>query len=381
MAADGLKRLKKGEVLFRENTPITHLYVVQSGRLSLQVERAGKRLEIMPTVVGQMLGDQGLFTSGRHMFTAEAMQECRLMEVPLETMKTQVNGASAGIKILLKSMVDELKQLRLSMRSLKLETDKSPCPHPSIPRIFSILNLVTRHTGKFEDEKKTWVCDWSTLKLYATRMFAESPQRMRSLLDLLKKLQIADLEVGVSEEGEEELKKIIIFDLQRIEDFAEFYQYNLYKGGYSEVIHVDPLALKVAKALSSLAENEEVDRKGAVTLLYDNVLAEVKKQHGFELKGTHLDVLEKKGLFVKRQSRDDGTVYLSYDKAEYQRMVSYWAVIFEIDKWNDKGFVDLNEKEEQQGTSSGESCPQCSGSVEANHKFCPHCGFKMEQAA
>lgn len=376
-----LRRLKKGEILYRENDVTNMIWVVQSGKISLAVERGGKKYEVMTVGPGQVLGEQAIFTNARQMFTAEAMQEVKLMEVPVEVLKTQFTGSPAGMKLILKSMVDEARAIRTTVRALKMEQEKSPCPSVSIPRIFSLLNLVARHTGKANPENKNEIIvDWSTLKLYTMRMFAESPQRMRGLLDLLTKLGHCHLESAKTEEGEEELKQGIVHNIQLIEDFAEFYQYNLYKGSYAEVIHVDTLALKVAKVLAGLAEGLEVDRRGAVSVTWDKVLEECRAK-GFELKNTHLDVLEKKGLFVKRQTHENQPATLQYDKVEYLRMSVFWAIIHEIDKWNDKGFVDLNEKEAKADGQGHEVCPSCQSKLEATHKFCPGCGQKVAAAA
>ena len=265
---DNLKKFKKGEILFRENDPIGMIYVVQSGKVSLNVERGGKRLEVLTVGASQVLGEQVLFAQARHAFTAEVMQEVKLMEVPVEVIRAQITNAPAGVKLLLKSLVDEAKVVRQTLRSMKMEADKSPCPQPAIPRIFALLNLVARHTGKKNSEKPNEILvDWGVLKLYTTRMFAESPQRMKSLLELLTKLGFCDLKIGKSEEGVEELQGAVIHDIQVIEDFAEFYQYNLYKGSYAEIIHVDTLALRVAKGLVLLSENLGLDRRGVANLV------------------------------------------------------------------------------------------------------------------
>jgi hypothetical protein len=380
---DNLKRLKKGEILFRENEPIQMIYVVQSGKMALNIERGGKRLEIMTLGVSQVLGEQALFANSRQAFTAEALQETRLMEVPLDALKAQIASSPPGVKVMLKSLVDESKSTRQSLRSMKMETEKSPCPQPAIPRIFALLNLVARHTGKPNPEKPgEIVVDWGVLRLYATRMFAESPARIRSLVDLLLKINMVTVKVEKTEDGVEELSKVIIQNVQAIEDFAEFYQYNLYKGTYSEVIHVDTLALKVAKALAAISEGAELDRKGAVSILWDKVMDDMKKKHNIDLKGTHLDVLEKKGLFVKKVVPEKEPARLMFDQVEFVKTSGYWAIIHEIDKWNEKGFVDMNEKEAT-GPAAGEGggCPSCQGAIDSSHKFCPHCGAKVGAAA
>lgn len=379
---DNGKTFKRGEVLFREGDPITQVTVIKSGKVSLFLERSGKKIEIAILSASQALGEQGIVSNAKHAFSAEAIMETKVIEIGLEVMKTQFNGAPASIKLLTKSLIDQVKQILTDLRSIKMEHEKSPCPQVYIPKIFAILNSVARHTGKADPENpKTIEVDWGALKLVATRMFLDSPQRMRSLAELLTKLKFAEMKFEKNEEGDEELSKIKIYDIQLIEDFAEFYQYNLYKGSRAEVIYIDPLAHRVGRALARLAENAEVDRRGAVRLEFEPLLVQMKKNFGVELKDTHINVLEKKGLFVKRQATDKGEVFLSFDKAEFKRIATYWDILSEIDKWNDKGFVDMNESIEYQPPTEGESgdstCPECKTAISATHKFCPNCGTKM----
>lgn len=373
---DNQKRFKKGEIVFKEGDPSQFIYIIQSGRLALNVDRGGKKFEVTQLGPSQVIGEQALFSSAKQMFTAEALQETKVMEVPADLLKAQFEKTPPGMKLLVKSLVDETRQSRQALRSLKMETEKSPCPQISIPRIFSLLNLVARHTGKVQEDPKAIEVDWGVLKLYTARLFAESPQRMRSLLDLLSKLGHVELKISKNEDGVEELQKALVHNIQFIEEFAEFYQYNLYKGVKAEVIYVDPLAFKVAKAFVTMGKDLEVNHKGAVSLEYDALIAEMKKAYRLDLKSTHLDLLEKKGLLVARKSKETG-VFLEFDKVEFERIAGFWAVIHEVDKWNEKGLVDMNEKDESQADDSGTQCLQCNGSIQDEHKFCPHCGFKL----
>ena len=373
---DNTKKLKKGEILFKEGDIPQAVYLIQSGKVGLMLERSGKRLEVTSLGASQVLGESALFSNGRQAFSAEALQECKLVEVPLEIMKQQFEKSPAGIKLVVKSLSEELRQARSQMKMNKMEAEKSPCPQAMVHRVFTELHLIARHIGKADPALPTQiVVSWSAFKLYVSRFFGESPQRMRHLMDLLCKLKMAELKIGKSEEGEEELQEIKLTHLQVCEDFAEFYQYHLFKGSRAEAIYVDPLALRVAKAIYEISAVAEIDHKGASKLDYALVLAECKAKFNIDLKNIHLDALEKKGLFVTRQSFDDGRVVLSFDRTEFGKMAQFWGIIFEIDKWNDKGFVDLNEKEEV--AASGGACPQCQAKNVDTHKFCPNCGCKL----
>lgn len=387
------KRYKKGEYLFKEGDLTDILYIIERGKIALTVERGGKKTEIGIMSKTQILGEQNIFSNARQSFNAEALQESVVMEVPVELIKTQFVDAPPGVKLILKSLVDEAKQSRQALRSLKISQDSSPCPQVSIPRLFCILNLVTRHTGKVVKSPEVvssetllgvnaesishYKVNFDTIKIYTTRMFAESPQRMRSTIELLSKLDFLEMKLAKNDEDEDVLDHIIIKNLQGIEDFAEFYQYNLYKGGKSEVIYIDPLAFKVANAFVELAEDKEVDHKGVVALDYDEALQMLKSKYQLKLKTTHIDILEKKGLFIERKAQAEGKTELRFDKEEFIRVNLFWKVIHEIDKWNEVGYVDLLEKEDLYSDEAVLGCPQCEGELREEHKFCPHCGFKI----
>ena len=196
----------------------------------------------------QVLGEQSVISNGRHLMGAEALQETKIAEIPAETLKPLYEKSPATFKLFVRGLLEESKQARIQLRTMRMETDKSPCPQMQIPRIFTLAHLLPRHIGKKDSAKPDEIqVSWMAIKQYANRFFGEPPVRLRSLMDLLKKIGKATFEVKVNEEEEEELTGLTITGVQALEDFAEFYQYHLFKGQHSEAIYVDPLALKIAK--------------------------------------------------------------------------------------------------------------------------------------
>ena len=50
----------------------------------------------------------------------------------------------------------------------------------------------------------------------------------------------------------------------------------------------------------------------------------------------------------------------------------------EIEKWNEKGFVDMSEDESKaKKKTDGPTCPQCAAPVQTQSKFCSDCGAKL----
>src|SRR5262245_50683363 len=104
--ADAGKKLKKGEILFKEGDQPASVYIVQQGKIGLMLDRNGKLFEVISLGPSQVFGEQAVFSNARQAFTAQALQETRVMEVPIALMKEQFEKSPTGIKLLVKSLVD-----------------------------------------------------------------------------------------------------------------------------------------------------------------------------------------------------------------------------------------------------------------------------------
>jgi hypothetical protein len=182
-----------------------------------------------------------------------------------------------------------------------------------------------------------------------------------------------------NDEGETELSRITIKNLQMVEDFGEFFQYNLYKGGVSEIIKFDDIAYQVAKLMVKASEGREADRQGTVSVTFNELSAIVQEDMGIPLKNTHIDLLEKKGLFMKRRPTET-EVFLHFDRKEYSQTVGFWQILSEIDKWNATGRVNMKEEVKKKAKPGEETCPECSNAIPKEAKFCMNCGFKLKAA-
>ncbi|MCB0421478.1 MAG: cyclic nucleotide-binding domain-containing protein [Bdellovibrionales bacterium] len=395
------QRYKKGEFLFKEGDSLNKVYVVQSGRVHLIIERSGRSVQLEEVGPSQLLGEQGAIGNGKANYSAVAASEVRVLELPANILKDQVEAATGGVKLLVKGLGDEVRRQRSVVKGYVLESDTAPIPQKLTPRVFTLLNLVSRHSGEVfqknddsqpqvhtmsaKKEESKWAKDglvlkWSTVKVFATRMFLESLQRVQGAVEVLTKLGYASMHFVPSEEDEavEVLDEICIHDVEFVEQFAEFYQYNYFKGGKAEILYVDSMARKVAEAFVKLAEDQEADRRGAVHLEYQKLLQDLKSQFRFDLTSNLLSLLEKKGLFVKRATRDDG-VFLSFDKEEFRMISSFWNLISELDQWNEKGFVDMTQPESL-SEDGGMKCPDCATEIQVEQKFCMECGCKLVAA-
>lgn len=393
------KRFKKGELIIKEGESTNSVFVIQSGRAKVFIQRGETRIELDELGPSGIIGDQAVFGNPKQTFNVEAISETRVIEMPVAMLKGHFEKAQPALKILTKALEDDIKRMRTQLRGIRMEMDPSPMPQKLIPKYFAILSLVANHIGKScqidpempefkrEEIKKKWpenyseedrLIAWSSLKVYTARMFLDSIVRMEDLLKILVKLGMATMLFEKDPDSEEMLLNEVRFhDLSTLETFGEFYQHNLYKPGRSEGIYVDPIAFQLAGALVELAKEAPVDRNGVVRLEYSKLIDDIKSNFGFELKSTHLNALEKKGLFVKRSTVEE-TVFMAFDKEEFAYTFRYWRLISEIDKWNKNGVINMNEDISLYRKEAAKpECPECASETAIDANFCMNCGFKL----
>lgn len=384
-----VKKLKKGEILIKEGDIPESLYLVKSGRFSIYIERNNSKIEIAQVNTGQLIGERILFQAQKLPFTVMAQTEATCLEVPAKLGKDLYEKADAFTKVLMKGMSDSLLDTRKNLQSMKMETSSLPCPQKFVARAFGAVVMITHQGGMKDKTSDKWVVPWSALKLYAVRFFLEAPQRMQGVCEILMKLGyvnmvykiIEDDTFDTGEEPEEELAEIELLNIQFIQDFAEWFQFNFYKPGRNETLFVDKMVMRIAEIIADLGEGCFVDHKKATHVDYNSVVQTVKAKMGLDFKPSHMDLLEKKGLFGVRKTKDDA-VFLVFDREEFSVTAKYWKVLYELDKWNDNGFVNMAKEEEYKAPPPGaSSCPSCSGVITAEAKFCPNCGSKVNAAA
>ena len=378
-----VRAVKKGELLFKEGDKATTVYFVQSGALSACLLRTKKHIDLFPLGPHQVAGEHGLLGQATYTYTAVATAETKVVEFPVDAVKAQVEGSQQVIKMLLKSYGERLKHLFNDIKSVKMERDSVPCPDEQVSRIFGAIFHTANHKGKREKDKQKVTVEWGLFKQYAQRVFGESPKRLEQAVLVLVKLKLAEIQMVKNEEDPDEPESIgyvHFLDLQLVENFFEFYQYYYFKGGKTEVLKPDEMYMNVVAALLKCCEGVEPDRTGVVRLDYPKTLERIKAEMSLTLNADHFVRLESKGLFAKRNATDQG-VFLQFEPKEYRNTLFCWKVMREIEKWNEKGFVDLNEEAAKKKSADKPACPACHAEIPVAAKFCPECGHKMVAAA
>lgn len=376
------KVYKKGEILFRDGDKISDVIFIQKGAVSQCLIRGKKNIDLFQLGINQVLGEGLISGQNNHSTAAIATVETTVLEIPADIFKKQYETAPQFLKMVLKSLSDRMKQAISEVRSAKMEKDSSPCPDESVPKVFGAIFFAGNHKGVKQKDGKLEV-EWSIMKPYAQRVLGESPKRLEQAINILVKLKLAEYVLGKSPEdpeGADVIQQVLFYDLGVVEAFFEFYQYYLYKPGKVDLIRYDEFCSNLLDALIKCADGIEADRFGVVSLDFAKVQEQIKTELNINLNNDHLLRLEQKGILAKRRNIEGQGVKLEFEIKEYRNISFTWKIIRQIDKWNEKGFVDLNEKEEKKKKPEGPICPQCSAAITPQQKFCGDCGAKLAQA-
>lgn len=384
------KIFKKGDLIFREGEKAQKIYLIQAGLVSVFLPRAKKNVEIYQASTSQVLGEEALFGATQYSSSAVALNDTQIVEIGLDQIRPQIEQGSQVVKLLFRSMAEKQKSTNNELKSFKMERDTTPCPPDHVAKVFGVIYHVAKHIGTQTGDKVT--VEWTAFKKYGQRIFLESPLRMEQACNILVKLKHAEYQMVKNDtdpEAPEEIGFIHIQDLSPLEEFFEFYQNYHFKGEGASVLKSDDKCIQLAQAMIELSKDEKIDRAGVVYMNYKDVLDRLKDMMGNAFSADLFDRLEQKGLFVKRESSQKGG-QISFFRSEFGVMHRNWKILREVEKWNEKGFVEIMEAPEKpaaggaaQAAAGTKVCPACSAQASEAQKFCGECGhsFSVKKAA
>ena len=377
------KTFKKGEFLFRENDKITNLYFVQSGGVNVCLIRGKKTLDLYQLSSQAIVGEFLLAGQTTHPYSAICTVETKVLEVAADVVKPQYEAGPQLFKMVIRSLTDRLKSSFNELKSIRLEKDASPCPEEQVAKIFGVVFHTVNHKGTKRKDGATEI-SWHMFKSYSQRIFGESIRKLEQACNILVKLKLAHYEMGKADDnpdGPEEIQNFVTTSLPLLEAFFEFYQYFYFKQGRSEILKPDDFVINMVDTFLKEANESTADRFGVVSLEFVKVKERLAADHGIQLNNDHFSRLEQKGCVTKRRAIGD-QIKLEFEVKELTNIHFTWRVLKEIDKWNEKGSVDINEKEVAKAKKTdGPSCPSCAASVSPQMKFCSECGAPLAAKA
>ena len=83
---------------------------------------------------------------------------------------------------------------------------------------------------------------------------------------------------------------------------------------------------------------------------------------------------------VCKRKNVDNKVQLQFEIKEFKTQIEIWRMIKEIDKWNEKGYIDMADLDpgpKKKQIIDGIECQDCKVIMSLQSKFCSECGAKL----
>lgn len=380
--------LKKGDYLFKEFDKIQTVYILQSGQLGLSVFKNKKNTELTTVGAGYVFAENIVLGVPHYGYSALAIQECRVIEIPIDVFKEQFESFHSVFKSFIKNQSEKLKWALNEIKNKKSDRESLACGYEEVLKVFGSIVSIVRSKANKDGER--YVIDWAMLKTQNQRMFQEPPRRTEQAIMILSKLGFVELIKQDPEEGnvvrlKTDYESAVFKNITQMDSFLEFFQYAYYKSGSKDLLIIDEPNFLLLQTLLICSEDQKPDQLGFVTMPYQ-LLSDRFAEYGVRLSPTSFSGFESRGLVCKIKS-GDGNVNptVQFEKREFETALHCWKLIKEIDKWNDKGVVDdeapvAPQKKALTGNEKMK-CGSCGHELLMTSKFCSECGEKMGMVA
>ena len=109
----------KGSVFIKEGDQAFSAFVIQSGKVSVFSEHAGKTVELAKLGVGQICGEMALINEGVRTASVKAVEDCNLIVITRAAFEDKLNNSDITIQAVARMLIERIKSLNVDMLDKK----------------------------------------------------------------------------------------------------------------------------------------------------------------------------------------------------------------------------------------------------------------------
>ncbi len=321
----GLRNLKKGDILFRENDPSEAMFVIKSGRIAIVKSKGSSEIVLAELGPGDMLGEMAFFDNKPRSAGAKAIADSVIIELPFKALNAQFKNFPEWLKAIVRTVSTHLRNANMKIRQLERSSEEENAVFPShtITRLMAIVALVATRYGE-KDAAGTLV-PAGTLRRYTIQVFQQATNKMEKMNQILAALG----HMTVEDLGEGKVK-IVVKDVDLFWDFVDFYNDYLFKDE-SKRITVEEKELKVIRGLIFYGDKQQKDEKGRIKLNLTQIQNDSMRDLGWVLDVDAVNSLVEKGFTSDKMSEESKlSIFAEID--EMKRVLPYWEIIYALKK-------------------------------------------------
>lgn len=329
--AGGVKKLSKGDILFREGDPSDAMYVIKAGRIAITKAKGSGEIILAEKAGGEMLGEMAFFDNKPRSAGAKAMQDAEVIALPFTSLHAQFKTFPEWLKAMVKTINGQLRDANTRIKNLESVSNESNemFPPHMITRLCAIISLVGFKIG--EKTELGLEIRYSVLREYCIQIFQAPTNKLDKLMEVLQAIQL----MKVEELGEGK-KRITILNHKVITDFTDWYNKYLFTEAAKRVT-IEEKELQTMRALVFYAKKLTPDEKGFTKVSLTEMQNSSMRDLNFLFSVNDADPLAEKGLTQEKASEQGGVLTMKFKLSDIESILPFWEIVYTLKKVPGRG--------------------------------------------
>ena len=296
----GVKKLGKGDILFREGDPSDAMYVIKSGRIAITKSKGSGEIILAEKKAGEMLGEMAFFDDKPRSAGAKAILDTEVILLPFSALHAQFKTFPEWLKAMVRTVNGQLRDANGRIKNLEAATtgEEEMFPPHMVTRLCAIISLIGFKCG--EKAETGIVIPYFTLRNYCIQIFQAPTNKLDRIMEVLSALAI----MKVEDLGEDK-KRITILNHKLISDFTDWYNKYLFTE-QSKRITIEDKEMPALRALAFYGKKATPDDKGMVKVNLTDMQNNSMKDLNTLFSVNDADHLAEKKLVQEKQSEQIG---------------------------------------------------------------------------
>lgn len=321
-----VKKLAKGDILFREGDTSDAMYVIKAGRIAITKAKGSGEIVLAEKKTGEMLGEMAFFDDKPRSAGAKATSDTEVIMLPFAALHTQFKTFPEWLKAMVRTVNSQLRDANARIKNLEAASsgEEEMFPPHLVTRLCAIISLIGFKAG--EKAENGILIPYFMLRNYCIQIFQQPTNKLDRIMEVLQALNI----MKVEDLGEDK-KRVTILDHKLLTDFTDWYNKYLFTEQNKRVT-VEEKELPTLRALVFYGKKLTPDEKGMVkvnlTDMQNNSMRDLNSLFGVN----DADPLAAKGLAQEKQSEQGGMLSMKFNLNELSAVLPYWEIIYTMKK-------------------------------------------------
>ncbi len=322
----GVKKLSKGDILFREGDPSDAMYVIKAGRIAITKSKGSGEIVLAEKKAGEMLGEMAFFDDKPRSAGAKAMLDAEVIALPFSALHAQFKTFPEWLKAMVRTVNGQLRDANARIKNLESATtgDEEMFPSHMVTRLCAIITLVGFKSGEKTDTGM--LVPYTVLRNYCIQVFQQPTNKLDKIMDIFQGLNL----MKVEEIGEGK-KRVTILNHALLTSFTDWYNTYLFTE-QSKRITINEREMPTLRALVFYGKKVTPDNKGLVKVNLTEMQNNSMRDLNTLFSVNDADTLAEKKLAQEKQSEQGGTLSMKFMLHDLEVILPFWEIIYTLKK-------------------------------------------------